>query len=202
MQTIFLWTFIARKISQDQSKEHSLGNVGMLEQASPTGQARKDPIRMTSIKLSDDKVTMIKEVFDLFNTDGQGGLEEDELASAIFAMGFSTSGHHKLAKELMGQISDGSSVSLEQFTELMRGHLAGRDPEEEIRSTFTCICEKEKGERAKIIDMELLRAKVRRLHIKLSDEELRDMIADADRSGKGGVGLEEYMQILKQSTWM
>ncbi len=36
---------------------------------------------------------MIKEIFNLFDTDGQQQLDEEELASAIFAMGFSQNDH-------------------------------------------------------------------------------------------------------------
>jgi hypothetical protein len=36
---------------------------------------------------------MIKEVFDLFDTDGQQQLDEEELAHAIYALGFSQHGH-------------------------------------------------------------------------------------------------------------
>jgi Ca2+-binding EF-hand superfamily protein len=36
---------------------------------------------------------MIEEIFNLFDTDGQHQLDEEELASAIFALGFSQKGH-------------------------------------------------------------------------------------------------------------
>ena len=41
------------------------------------------------------------------------------------------------------------------------------------------------------------------LGLKLSEKELSDMLLDADRSGSGlGVGEEEYLHILKHSTWV
>jgi hypothetical protein len=36
---------------------------------------------------------MIEEIFNLFDTDGEQQLDEDELAAAIFAMGFSQCDH-------------------------------------------------------------------------------------------------------------
>jgi hypothetical protein len=39
------------------------------------------------------QLDMIEEVFNLFDTDGQQQLDEEELASAIFALGFSQNGH-------------------------------------------------------------------------------------------------------------
>ncbi len=41
------------------------------------------------------------------------------------------------------------------------------------------------------------------LELQLADEELEDMIRDADRSGRGtGVSEEEYVHVLKNSTWI
>ena len=39
------------------------------------------------------QMDMIEEIFNLFDTDGQKQLDEEELASAIFALGFSQHGH-------------------------------------------------------------------------------------------------------------
>ena len=141
---------------------------------------------------------MVQGVFKLFDADGQGKLEEGELAAAIFAMGFSTREHRTMAKDLVGQYS--GSLSLEQFTELIGVQLAGRDPEEEIRATFAYICGDDPKNQT--INFQVLKSKVAKLKIKLTDSELQSMIADADRSGRGEVGLEEYIQILKNSTWV
>ncbi len=43
---------------------------------------------------------MIEEVFNLFDTDGQQQLDEEELASAIFALGFSQKGHVEVVAEI------------------------------------------------------------------------------------------------------
>ena len=42
------------------------------------------------------QLELIEEVFNLFDTDGQQQLDEEELASAIFALGFSQNGHMKV----------------------------------------------------------------------------------------------------------
>ena len=86
----------------------------------PSPNLSGNSISNTSSELSLEQTAMIKEVFDLFDTDGEGMLEESELAPAIFAMGFSTHNHHQMAKALINQ-SKGGSISLFQFTELMRG---------------------------------------------------------------------------------
>jgi Ca2+-binding EF-hand superfamily protein len=143
---------------------------------------------------------MIREVFDLFDTDGEGQLDEAELASAIFAMGFSSHNHEELAAIFMDRMDmDGDRrISIYEFIQLMQGHLAGRNPEEEIRSTYAAFFDTGKKE---AINLSLLRKMTTELGISLSEDELSDMIEDADRNCEGGVDEEEYVHILKHSTW-
>ena len=154
------------------------------------------PVSM--VELSVEQKAMIQDVFHLFDTAGQGQLDEKELAGAIFAMGFSTNNHHKMAKNLISKYN--GSLSLEQFTELMAGQLAGQDPEEKIKNTFAALCGS--YPKVKTINLKLLKTKVKELHIKLTEMELESMIKDIDSSGTGEVGWEEYLQILNQSTWV
>ncbi len=42
---------------------------------------------------------MIEEIFNLFDTDGEQQLDEDELAAAIFAMGFSQCDHVQVPEQ-------------------------------------------------------------------------------------------------------
>jgi hypothetical protein len=46
------------------------------------------------------QLMLIREVFELFDTDGEQQLDEEELASAIFAMGFSQHGHAEVCCEI------------------------------------------------------------------------------------------------------
>jgi hypothetical protein len=45
------------------------------------------------------QLAMIKEVFELFDTDGQHQLDEEELALAIFTLGFSQHHHVQVGLE-------------------------------------------------------------------------------------------------------
>ncbi len=198
VQTIFLWTLLARKISHAIESTYFTGDSDQLVGSNKLKEGSAGP--GSTVELSEEQTAMIQEVFKLFDTDGKGKLAEVGLASAIFSMGFSTRNHHEMAKSLLSQCSDDGTLSLQQFTELMRGQLAGQDPEEEIKSTFVWIC----GDYPRIntINFERLKSKVRKLQIKLANEEIHDMINDADRDDDGLVDLHEYVHILKNSTWV
>jgi hypothetical protein len=46
------------------------------------------------------QLAMIKEVFELFDTDGQHQLDEEELALAIYTLGFSQNRHFQVCHRL------------------------------------------------------------------------------------------------------
>ena len=120
-------------------------------------------------------------------------------------MGFANQDQHKhLAKKLMTKIdSDGvpdGKVSLAEFKKLMWGQVVSRDPEKEIRATFSWLCNYDPT--VSKVGIDRLREKTHALQLGLTDEELHDMIRDADRDDDKSVDQEEYICILKHAVWI
>jgi Ca2+-binding EF-hand superfamily protein len=166
----------------------------------PVSAAPAQSQRHLAVELSEQQLGLIKEVFDLFDTEGLGRLNEAEFASAIRAMGFSSHHHRRMAKDLMRRVDvDGDcSITLDEFTSLMEGQLTGRDPEEEINATFAAFV---RGTGVVGITAQRLAQVAREVGVKLEEAELAGMFADADTDGSGDVSKEEYVHILKHSTW-
>jgi Ca2+-binding EF-hand superfamily protein len=94
--------------------------------------------------LSDGQAAQIKEIFELFDTDGGGFIDQRELKFAMTALGFQTkatnsSGKHKEAIELMDTLMDDGQVTLEEFSALVTGEMGGYTPYEEARTAFTIL---------------------------------------------------------------
>jgi Ca2+-binding EF-hand superfamily protein len=170
--------------------------------------------------LSAEHKNMIKEVFHLFDTrmeeldetesgredEGQesqnrSGLDESEFAAAIKTLGFSSHKHSKMAKELMLKVdTDGDHfISLEEFTNLMEGQLVGRDPDEEINAIFSAFVNYDDHG---YISKERLAEVADYLGVRLTISELDSMFENAHSNSNGGIGKEEFLQILKHSTWI
>jgi hypothetical protein len=92
------------------------------------------------IALSDGQAAQIKEIFDMFDTDGGGTIDRRELDFAMVALGFQKkgSGSKKQMEVLDSIVSDGQ-VTLEEFSALMTGELSGRDPAETLGSMFAVL---------------------------------------------------------------
>jgi Ca2+-binding EF-hand superfamily protein len=167
-------------------------------------------------KISAEQEKMIKDAFHLFNagTDEQdeqdldtgesshhkSGLDKSEFAVAIKAMGFSSRDHQKDVDLIrMVDTDQDGSISLEEFTDFMKGKLSGRDPDEEIGLIFSAFVDNDEKE---IITKARLASVAESFYFKLSDDEL-DSMFDSNISKDGNcIDYEEFMQVLKNSTWV
>jgi Ca2+-binding EF-hand superfamily protein len=95
------------------------------------------------ISLSPSEITQIREIFNLFDTDGGGSIDRQELEFAMTALGFHSNdvrGGVKIeAVEMMDTIVADGKVSLDEFTGLMTGEVRGREPFEEARTVYTVL---------------------------------------------------------------
>ncbi len=182
----------------------------------------------STIELSQQQQSQIREIFDLFDTDGGGSIDSLELDAAMFALGFqppeSTRGSSfqknrgKQGKKLLDTIdSDGSrSISLSEFTSLMKGELFGRGPLEEIWAAFSVLSKAETlgvgwvappvsktghGEEWGQVSMEGLRRACKEFDVRLSEKELTFMLKEADVDGSKTVDRAEFMLIMDNAPW-
>jgi Ca2+-binding EF-hand superfamily protein len=114
--------------------------------ATPLGDALGAAI-YKQIGLSEAQAAQIKEIFDLFDTDGGGFIDQRELKFAMTALGFQTkvthraanSGKHKEALHLMDTLMDDGQVTLAEFSALVTGETGGYVPYEEARTAFSIL---------------------------------------------------------------
>jgi Ca2+-binding EF-hand superfamily protein len=101
------------------------------------------------IALSASQAAQIKEIFDLFDTDGGGTIDRRELDFAMVALGFQkkkqvndgkrNDGKRNRQMEVLDSIVQDGKVTLEEFSALMTGELSGRDPAETLGSMFVVL---------------------------------------------------------------
>jgi Ca2+-binding EF-hand superfamily protein len=144
-QVIFFWTFIVRHLSRCFEK-----NPDLRPPAIPLGNALEtSEHKPEQVGLSEAQTAQIKEIFELFDTDGGGYIDQRELKFAMTALGFQTkvtpghrsgnSGKHKEALQLMDNLMDDGQVTLDEFSALVTGEMGGYVPYEEARAVFTVL---------------------------------------------------------------
>merc|ERR1711881_650293 len=154
-------------------------------------------------ELKDEQKAEIKEAFDLFDTDGTGTIDAKELKVALRALGFEPKKEElkKLISDLDKNGGGGSAsagqgqLDFNEFLEIMTAKMSEKDSKEQIQKAFLLF----KGPSGKI-SFDDLKAVAKELGETMSDEELMEMIKEADKDEDGEVSEEEFMRIIRKST--
>eukprot|EP01026_Neomeris_dumetosa_P037565 TRINITY_DN30455_c0_g1_i1.p4 TRINITY_DN30455_c0_g1~~TRINITY_DN30455_c0_g1_i1.p4 ORF type:complete len:150 (-),score=34.44 TRINITY_DN30455_c0_g1_i1:512-961(-) len=145
-----------------------------------------------SDKLSEEQISEFKEAFALFDKDGDGTITTKELGTVMRSLG-----QNPTEAELQDMInevdSDGSgTIDFPEFLNLMARKMQDTDNEEELREAFKVFDKDGNG----YISAAELRHVMTNLGEKLSDEEVDEMIKEADVDGDGQVNYEEFVKMM------
>merc|ERR1712216_722343 len=146
-------------------------------------------------ELTEEQKQEIKEAFDLFDTDGSGNIDSKELKVAMRALGFEPK--REEIKKLISEVDkDGSGViDFPEFLDMMTAKMAERDPREEMMKAFRLFDDDETGK----ISFKNLKRVAKELGENMTDEEIGEMIEEADRDGDGEIGEEEFFRIMRKT---
>merc|ERR1712084_184752 len=167
----------------------------------------KLPFKMASFKqktlqrpkkradITEEQKQEIKEAFDLFDTDGSGNIDSKELKVAMRALGFEPK--REEIKKLISEVDkDGSGViDFPEFLDMMTAKMAERDPREEMLKAFRLFDDDETGK----ISFKNLKRVAKELGENMTDDEIQEMIEEADRDNDGEIGEEEFIRIMKKT---
>ncbi|KAI4818830.1 hypothetical protein KUCAC02_004130 [Chaenocephalus aceratus] len=146
-------------------------------------------------ELTEEQKQEIREAFELFDTDGCGYIDVKELKVAMRALGFEPKKEE--IKKMVGDVDkDGTGkISFADFLYVMTQKMAEKDSKEEILKAFRLFDDDETGR----ISFKNLKRVAKELGENLTDEELQEMIEEADRDGDGEVNQQEFLRIMKKT---
>ncbi|KAJ4463006.1 putative Cell division control protein 31 [Paratrimastix pyriformis] len=147
-------------------------------------------------ELTEEQRQEIREAFDLFDTDGSGTIDAKELKVAMRALGFEPKKDE--VKKMIADIDkDGTgTIDFNAFLEMMTTKMAEKDPREEILKAFRLFDDDDTGK----ISFKNLKRVAKELGENMTDEELQEMIDEADRDGDGEINEEEFLRIMKKTS--
>ena len=146
-------------------------------------------------ELTEDQKQEVREAFDLFDADGSGTIDVKELKVAMRALGFEP--RKEEMKRMISEVDkEGTGkISFNDFLAVMTQKMAEKDTKEEILKAFRLFDDDETGK----ISFKNLKRVANELGENLTDEELQEMIDEADRDGDGEVNEEEFLRIMKKT---
>uniref|UniRef100_A0A3P9NLD3 Centrin, EF-hand protein, 2 n=1 Tax=Poecilia reticulata TaxID=8081 RepID=A0A3P9NLD3_POERE len=146
-------------------------------------------------ELTEEQKQEIREAFELFDTDGSGYIDVKELKVAMRALGFEPK-KEEIKKMIAEVDKDGTGkISFADFLAIMTQKMAEKDSKEEILKAFRLFDDDETGK----ISFKNLKRVAKELGENLTDEELQEMIDEADRDGDGEVNEQEFLRIMKKT---
>jgi Ca2+-binding EF-hand superfamily protein len=218
VQTSFFWILLVRQILRYYDT-----NPVTRPEAVPAAHTSHG---VSNIELSQQEQEQIKDIFELFDTDGGGSIAASEMDAAMLALGFKPSKH--ILKSGSSQNLDltldmekidkdkSKTITLDEFTAMMKGDVMGLGPLEAIWTAFSALSLSEHlgnglaalSESRSMghddwgtVSIEGLRRACKQYDVKLTEEELQYMMSETDLDGDGSVDKEEFMLIMKKAPW-
>merc|ERR1711971_334485 len=143
-------------------------------------------------QLTEEQIAEFKEAFSLFDKDGDGTITTKELGTVMRSLG-----QNPTEAELMDMIqeigADGSgTIDFPEFLTMMARKMKDSDSEEEILEAFKVFDKDGNG----FISAAELRHIMTNLGEKLTDEEVDEMIREADIDGDGQVNTRKFVTMM------
>jgi len=154
------------------------------------------------IDLTPEQRKEIEDAFALFDPDGTGHIAAKDLKVAMRALGFEPK------KEEIQKIVDNvksrskksnkepDQITLNQFVDIMSAKLVDKDAKDEIYKAFRLFDDDSTGK----ISFKNLKRVAKELGESITDEELQEMIGEADLDGDGQVNEDEFFRIMKKTS--
>ncbi|XP_044747790.1 caltractin-like [Coccinella septempunctata] len=148
------------------------------------------------LELNEEQKNDIREAFDLFDNDNCGKIESKDLKVAMRALGFEPKKEE--IKKMISEIDKDCTgkISFEDFLELMAVKMSEKDSKEEILKAFRLFDDDDTGK----ITFKNLKRVAKELGENLTDEELQEMLDEADVNGDGEISQEEFLRVMKKTS--
>lgn len=143
-------------------------------------------------QLTEEQIAEFKDAFNLFDKDGDGTISTAELGTVMRSMG-----QNPTEQELTEMISevdndDSGSIEFPEFLKLMTEKMASSDPEQDMRDAFKVFDKNGDG----VITATELRYVMTNLGEKMTDEEIDEMLREADTDGDGQIDYQEFVAMM------
>mmetsp|Transcript_29296 Transcript_29296/g.32542 ORF Transcript_29296/g.32542 Transcript_29296/m.32542 type:complete len:151 (+) Transcript_29296:91-543(+) len=147
---------------------------------------------MAQADLSKEQIEELKEAFALFDQDGNGMISKEELGKVMKSLGQEPTSEQ--LDQMINEVDKDNSGTIEfdEFLQLMAKQMTKGDLQDELREAFKAFDQNGDG---KISKAELKKV-MEGLGENLSDQDISDMIDEADHDGDGEINYEEFVAMM------
>ncbi|KAH0787568.1 centrin-1 [Histomonas meleagridis] len=144
-------------------------------------------------ELTEQQKKEAKDAFDLFDTTGTGKMDQKELKIALMTLGFDISKENirKILSET--DLKNPGSITFNEFLQIIQSQLPYRDAHKELEEAFKIFDVDNTGK----ITFKNLKEVLTSMGEQITDQEILEIIAEADKTGDGTISLEEFIDLIK-----
>ena len=140
-------------------------------------------------QLTEEQIQEFKEAFSLFDKNGDGNITSQELGTVMRSLGQNPT-EAELSDIIKSLESD--TIIFEEFLKIMVVKMKDQESEEEIKEAFKVFDKDGSG----TISAAELRHVLTNLGEKLTDNEVEDLIREADVDGDGQIDYNEFVKLM------
>ena len=145
--------------------------------------------------LTGEQMVAFQEAFSLFDKNGDGCISLEELAAVTRSLGLDPTNQE--LNDMMREVDmDGNgTIDFQEFLSLIARKMQDGDGDEELKEAFEVLDKDRNG----FISPVELRTVMINLGEKMTDEEVEEMIREADTDGDGQVNYDEFVLMMKNA---
>ena len=146
-------------------------------------------------ELTEDDILHFKETFDLFDTDGKGKIDIEQVKQIIsnYLTNNNNNNHNKTFSNIIKNIphnnSNSNGVSFNDFITLISEQIAKAISKDEIFTLYTLLFSEE-------YNVDFFRQRIKELNMNITEQEINEMIMLGDTSGNGKVSFDDFYNII------
>ena len=143
-------------------------------------------------ELTEDEIAEFKEAYSLYDTDGDGAITSEELGTIMRSLGQDPT--EAELKDMITEVDadNNGMIDFPEFLTMMQCKTKDSDPEEDILEAFRVLDKDGNGS----ICASDLKIVMTNLGENLTDEEIEEMIKEADIDGDGLVNYEDFIKMM------
>lgn len=147
--------------------------------------------------LTEQEIEEIREAFNLFDVDGSGTIDPNELKEAMKSLGFDTK--NQTIYQMISDIDkDGKGyINFDEFLDALTVQMSTSDSKEDILKVFNLFDDDQTG----YITLQNLKRVAKELGETMTDAELLEMIERADSDQDGQISPDEFYAIMSMKAF-
>jgi Ca2+-binding EF-hand superfamily protein len=154
--------------------------------------APPEPVRRI---LTEHQIQEARGAFDLFDTTGNGSIEQKDLKIALMCLGFEKTTKDEIRRIVSEMDTGGGFIDFDRFIKIIQELLPSRNPREELEEAFKLFDIDGTGR----ITFKNLKDVVTSMGEQLTEQEIIEIIAEADKRGEGDITLDEFIDLIQDN---